>query len=242
VISDSNQTPIAGAQVAATNDPAYCGSDTSTVTVAANTQTTATFTTNGTEWYSLNSLNNAGYSFVIKYSDNSYNFTAALAPLSETCATLFIPSGRTSVYTEGFQTSPAACTSSMTTTAGVIIIPQGTEYQVQSSYDCVAGSTNQTFSVTAASVLQGAISAGSPGVTIYVATVQEAGTTSMGHPAAWIYSSGLTNSTGFAVPLSAGSYVFWMEGADLGCGATVVMPLEQLTTVTVTQAVTLMPA
>ena len=384
VVSDSNQTPIAGAQVTATNNAAYCGS------LPASGQTTVTFTTNGTEWYSLSAENNAGYSFVVEYSGHVYNFTARLAPVSATCATLFIPSGRTSVSILEFQTDSSACTSTTTTSsssssmqygslswdanygvwnyevtlttnqiqqgqnidaifsltnfsnetqridvagplaypvissengtivwayqppstnafediaagqsitqnlvlptgmlsggqsytlssypgiitpdigqdlelsqtitvgqtttstttssttaaAGLIIIPQGIQYQVQSSYDCVAGSTNQTFSVTASSDLQGAISAGSPGVTIYVATVQEAGTTSMGHPAAWVYSSGLTNSTSFNVPLSAGSYVFWTEGADLGCGNTVVMPLEQLTTVTVAQAVTLMP-
>lgn len=47
VASDSNQTPIAGAHVAATNEPA-----------CPTSPTTLTFITNNTEWYSLNSQDN----------------------------------------------------------------------------------------------------------------------------------------------------------------------------------------
>ena len=97
------------------------------------------------------------------------------------------------------------------------------------------------FNVTTASLLEGGISAGLPGVNVYVSTAQDAQSINLGHPDLSVYSSGLTNSTSFSVLLSPGSYVFWIEGADLECGATTVMPLEQLTTVTVTQAITLTP-
>jgi len=100
VLSDSNHAPIAGAQVTATNRPMYCDPNT-----PATSQTTLTFTTNNTEWYSLTSQDTAGYSLVVKYSGQSYNFTASLRPVSETCATLYIPSGRTNVTVTAMQTA-----------------------------------------------------------------------------------------------------------------------------------------
>jgi hypothetical protein len=100
ILSDSTRTPIAGAQVSATNRPAYCDSSS-----PATSQTTIAFTTNSTEWYSLDTLNNAGYSFVVKYSGQTYTLTVDLRPVSGTCATLFIPSGRTNSTITGFQTT-----------------------------------------------------------------------------------------------------------------------------------------
>lgn len=99
ILSDSTQTPVAGAQVSATNKPAYCGSSPATI------QTTTTFTTNSTEWYSFDTTNNAGYSFTVRYSGQSYTLTADLRPISTTCATLFIPSGRTNTTITEFQSS-----------------------------------------------------------------------------------------------------------------------------------------
>lgn len=149
----------------------------------------------------------------------------------------------TSSLISSTSTPPSSSTVSTNTrrSTGNVIIANGTTYQVSSSFDCVAGHSVQPFNVTAASVLEGRISAGNPGVTLYVSTAQQAQTTSQGHPAAWVYSSGLTNSTSLSVALTPGSYVLWTEGADMGCGATIVEPLEELTTVTVTQAVTLTP-
>ena len=108
VLSDANDTPIAGAVVNATNKPAFCNYS------PATTQTTKTFTTNGhTNWYSLNSDNNLGYSFVVTYMDHTYQFTANLAPVSITCATLYVPSGHTDIQIGEFQTScPLPTTSS----------------------------------------------------------------------------------------------------------------------------------
>jgi len=125
---------------------------------------------------------------------------------------------------------------------GTTIVSLGETYTIQSSYDCLAGHTNQTFVVTAPSHLNGGLEGNAAGVMLYVATAQQALTISRGHPATWIYSSGVTNSTYFEVNLSPGEYVLWIEGADMGCGASVVEPLEYLTTVTVVQAVMLFPS
>jgi hypothetical protein len=95
IISDSNQTPVVGAQVMATNNPIFCGDS------PARTQVTLAFTTNGTEWYSLSGEDNLGYSIVITYSGQTYTFTERLQPVSVTCTTYFIPSGITNVTTSG---------------------------------------------------------------------------------------------------------------------------------------------
>jgi hypothetical protein len=99
VVSDSYQTPIIGAAVNATNKPMYCDGG------PANNQTALVFSTNSTEWYSLGSENNAGYSLVVNYSGQSFSFTADLRPVSVTCATLYIPSGETNVTILAFQTT-----------------------------------------------------------------------------------------------------------------------------------------
>jgi hypothetical protein len=64
-----------------------------------------TFITNSTEWYSLDTTNNAGYTFAIVYSGQSYTVTADLRPISTTCATLFVPSGRMNSTITEFQSS-----------------------------------------------------------------------------------------------------------------------------------------
>lgn len=100
IISDSNQTPIAGATIKATNQPAYCNNS------PANEQATSSFTTSaGTRWYSFDTENDAGYSFVVTYLGQTYTLQANLRPLSVTCATLYVPSGRTNMTITEFQTS-----------------------------------------------------------------------------------------------------------------------------------------
>ena len=100
ILSDSDQTPVAGATMKATNQPAYCNNS------PANVQTTTTFTTTaGTQWYSLDSQNDAGYSFVVTYFGQTYTFQASLRPASLTCATLYVPSGRTNVTITEFENS-----------------------------------------------------------------------------------------------------------------------------------------
>jgi hypothetical protein len=123
------------------------------------------------------------------------------------------------------------------------ILPEGATFQVQSSHDCLAGHLALPFNVTdpAGASLSGRINADQPGVSIYLSTALAARTTFQGHPADYLFVSGLNNSTGFAVGFLQGSYVLWIEGADIGCGTGVVTPLEQLITVTVTQEVTITP-
>jgi len=105
ILSDSTQAPVVGAQVSATNKPDYCGSNQYTTNSPANIQTTITFTTNSTEWYSLDTFNNAGYSFTVRYSGQSYTLTIELRPISATCATLLVPSGVTNSTITGLQTT-----------------------------------------------------------------------------------------------------------------------------------------
>jgi len=166
-----------------------------------------------------------------------------LAASSSSASTKTTSSSSSSgMTTTSFSTSVSTISTDSTLSILTVIVPLGTTYQVQSSYDCLAGHFAQPFNVTTNSILEGGISAGQPGVTIYVSTAQDAQTVKLGHPAAWVYTSGLTNSTSFSLLLHQGSYVFWTEGADMGCGASTITPLEQLTTVTATQAVTLTPS
>jgi len=110
VLSDSNATPVIGAQIAATNQPAGVNGS------PCGKPATVKFTTRGAEWYQLASDNNAGYSITVTYSGQTYNFTARLAPVSLTCATLFVPSGRTNVTITEFGMS-CSTASAITTTA-----------------------------------------------------------------------------------------------------------------------------
>lgn len=119
---------------------------------------------------------------------------------------------------------------------GTVILPSNASIVVSSSYDCVAGHFALPFKTQVQSVLTGGFSAKAPGVTLYVATAQQAGTVFHGHPASWLYSTGLQDSSSFVVVLSPGSYVVWIEGADLNCGSQIVTPLEQLTSVNITEA------
>jgi hypothetical protein len=119
---------------------------------------------------------------------------------------------------------------------GAVIIPAGASFQVSSSYDCVAGHYSVPFTAQEQSVFSGGFNAEAPGVTLYVATAQQAPNVHQGHPSSWVYTSGLSNSSRFSVILPPGTYVAWVEGADLNCGSQVTIPLEQLTEVNVTEA------
>jgi len=156
---------------------------------------------------------------------------------------------RTSTPTAGTSSSTSAVTSTSyssnsSTSSVTVILPEGATFQVQSSYDCLAGHLALPFNVTSAgATLEGRINASEPGVSVFVATAQQAQTTFQGHPTASVFASGPSNSTGFTIGISPGpeSYVLWIEGADMGCGSSIVTPLEQMTTITLPQAVTLTP-
>ena len=102
VMFTSNLTglvPVVGARVVATNQPALCGGS------PATKQTTLSFTTNSTMWYSLNPENNAGYALSVTYLGKEYSLTASLRPVSVTCASFYLPSGQTNITTTEFQSS-----------------------------------------------------------------------------------------------------------------------------------------
>ena len=126
-----------------------------------------------------------------------------------------------------------------TNAGGTVILPANTTFEVSSSYDSVAGHYLLNFSMSDQSTLTGGFIAERPGVTMFVATTQQEATMYEGHPANWAYSTGLLNSSRFSLLLSPGSYVVWIEGADMNCGSGVSTPLEQQTQVNVTEAFTL---
>jgi len=85
VVSDTNQTPIAGASVAATGTPTLCDG------IPATSQEKVTFVTNGSEWYYLPSVDYSTYKFVVGYSGHSYDFSQGLGIEDVTCVSLSIP-------------------------------------------------------------------------------------------------------------------------------------------------------
>ena len=142
--------------------------------------------------------------------------------------------------TPSTMTSTSSSSNSSNSVSGTVIIASGTTYQVQSSYDCLATDISQQFNASSLSKLHGAIDASNGGIAVYVATSQQARSLTNGHPSSWLFMS--TSPVSFDVTLAPGSYVIWIEGADQGCGASIVEPLEMITTVTVSQAVILTPA
>ena len=94
VVSDANQTPIAGARVTATHDVfAGCYGSPRTTTEA-----TLAFTTSNAEWYSLDTLFSGSYSIVVNYSGHSYSLSSDIGQAeaeTATCLSLYLPSGRT---------------------------------------------------------------------------------------------------------------------------------------------------
>jgi hypothetical protein len=139
------------------------------------------------------------------------------------------------VVTIGASPSLLSPTVSSGGNGGTVVLPAGTSLQVSSSFDCVAGHYATGFITQSNSVLKGGFVSGRPGVTLYVATAQQVSSTFQGHPADWVFTTGLVNSTSFSVALTPGSYFVWIEGANMNCGSQIVTPLEELTTVNVTQ-------
>ncbi len=91
VLSDATSEPVSGVAVIAVNTPATCNGS------PATNQTVDMFTTNETEWRSLPSDNNYQYSFVVNYQGRTFTLTATLRPVSLTCATLYVPSGKPNI-------------------------------------------------------------------------------------------------------------------------------------------------
>ena len=101
IVSDSG-APVAGAQVTATHKEAddYCNG-----VLYTGISATTSFTTNGTTWYALDATNAGTYSFGVTYSGHTYGLSAQMEPVSVTCATLYVPSGRTNVTSTEFKTT-----------------------------------------------------------------------------------------------------------------------------------------
>ena len=89
-LNSSTMAPVAGVYVVAVTTVWYCSNSSSTAS-----RTVSVFTTNGTEWYQLPTVNHPVYSIAAFYSGHMYNFTAESGPMSTACATLYIPSGQT---------------------------------------------------------------------------------------------------------------------------------------------------
>jgi len=94
VVSDANQTPIAGVRVTVTHDvlTGCYGSPRTTTEVAL------AFTTSNAEWYSLDTLFSGPYSIVVTYSGHNYSLSSDVGQAqanTATCLSLYLPSGRT---------------------------------------------------------------------------------------------------------------------------------------------------
>jgi hypothetical protein len=84
VLYDSNSSSVVGASVVAIPTASYgCP------------VTQETFTTNGTEWYSLNYLNSASILIFVNYQGSDYNTTMRLELSVWNCGTLYLPSDST---------------------------------------------------------------------------------------------------------------------------------------------------
>jgi len=102
---DSNQSPVAGAQVRATNQP-YTISCNGSPPYPVISQTTVSFTTDGhTLWYYLDGGYVAGYSIGVTYLGHDYDVTATLHPEYAYCLVLSLPSGKTNSTGTEFQSS-----------------------------------------------------------------------------------------------------------------------------------------
>jgi hypothetical protein len=94
ILSDLTSQPVKNADVSAiaTGSEACNG-------ISSTTQSSIQFETNGTSSYDLPTSDFYSYSFVIKYSNQDFRFNATLSPILTTCATLYVPSGKTNVTT-----------------------------------------------------------------------------------------------------------------------------------------------
>jgi hypothetical protein len=99
-LSDSGGVPIAGAKVAASNRPVLCNGS------PLGDNVTIIFTTGSAPWYSLRGDGlDSSWSVKVDYSARNYTLSTYLQPVSATCATIFLPSGRTNVTFYEFQST-----------------------------------------------------------------------------------------------------------------------------------------
>ncbi|MDA4123189.1 MAG: hypothetical protein OK456_08435 [Thaumarchaeota archaeon] len=85
-----------------------------------------TFTTNGTEWYSLNDLGTLSFQITVTYLGHHYNLTMYLASSTSTCETLYLPSGNMVGVTSSGGPCDSSNASGTTTTQAETAITWGT--------------------------------------------------------------------------------------------------------------------
>jgi hypothetical protein len=99
VLGDNSTKPVADANVAVTGEEPYCP--------PSGTGVESFTTSSKTFWYSVPEGDYGAYLISVSFSGHVYNLTAAVSPLSETCAILYLPSGLSNVTIDGFkQTCP----------------------------------------------------------------------------------------------------------------------------------------
>lgn len=125
VLSDSNQTSVAGAKVEYTNTPMSCNG------YPAEPRATQTFVTNSTEWHPLSSGQDASLSFVVTYSGQAYNFSTGLGIEAVTCVTLLVPSGNTNVTFGNFQSTCPPKSAITSTTSSRSSSGSSRQYQLE---------------------------------------------------------------------------------------------------------------
>jgi hypothetical protein len=132
VLYDSNSTPVVGASVTAAGNVALC---------PGQPIVQETFTTNDTEWYSLNTLNIESYLITVSYLGHDYNLTMPLGLSDFNCGTLYVPSGETNTTS-----SPSPCTTSPETP--VVLTTSNGNWKFEVQLSSVVVSVGQQISYT----------------------------------------------------------------------------------------------
>ncbi len=99
ILSDASATPVKGASVSVVQND---GGPTCNGVLYFEKGSTQAFISDGGKWQSLEMGNYGELSVTVEYSGASYHLSAGTSPLSVTCATLYVPSGRSSVVSAGY--------------------------------------------------------------------------------------------------------------------------------------------
>lgn len=102
ILSDASGNPVVGANVSVAQKD---GGPTCNGVLYFEKGSMETFITDGTQWHSLDMGNYGLLSITVRYSGASYQLMAGTSPLSVSCATLYVPSGKSSVVSAGYGAS-----------------------------------------------------------------------------------------------------------------------------------------
>ena len=95
VLNDSSKAPVVGAKVNATNVPSMCDHR------SLDNNFTVLFTTGDSRSYLIGGGSDSSFSIAVHYTGHTYDFLVQLAIEAATCATLYLPSGRTNITSAG---------------------------------------------------------------------------------------------------------------------------------------------